>query len=106
MTPYTIDELKSRVSQAACSYNAAVDSDTRIARISLFGSYADGRANQDSDVDLLVSFQSSIVSLFTLAKVLSAMEAVLDVPVDIVQDPLPDDALLAIERKVPLYEGI
>ena len=35
-------------------------------KISLFGSYADGNANEDSDIDLLVEFLSSNVSLFTL----------------------------------------
>ena len=101
---YTIDELKARVSEAAEAYNEDAPSGMRIERISLFGSYAAERANDDSDVDLLVTFRSTIVSLITLAKVLSAMEEALEVSVDLVQDPLPEDSLLVIERKVPLYE--
>lgn len=101
---YTIDELKERVSEAAEAYNEEVPSDIRIERITLFGSYASERANDNSDVDLLVAFRSSIVSLITLAKVLSAMEEALNVSVDLVQDPLPEDSLLVIERKVSLYE--
>lgn len=53
---YTIDEVKSRVSQAVIDYNSTASSSERISRISLFGSYADGSADDDSYVDLLVSF--------------------------------------------------
>lgn len=102
---FTIEELRAKVSEAVRSYNETADPDARIERVSLFGSYADGRANASSDVDLLASFQSAIVSLITLAKVLDAMEAALDAPVDIVQEPIPEGSLLIIERKVPLYEG-
>lgn len=101
---FTIDELKTRVSEAAEAYNNEAPSDKRIERIALFGSYADERANSDSDVDLLVAFRSSVVSLITLAKVLSAMEEALHASVDLVQDPLPEGSLLVIEQKVPLYE--
>lgn len=102
---FTIEEIKSKVSEAVCVYNESACDDARIKQVSLFGSYADGRANASSDIDLLVTFRSSIVSLITLAKVLSAMEDVLEAPVDVVQDPVPEDSLLVIERKVPLYEG-
>ncbi len=46
--------------------------------MALFGSYADGSATEKSDVDLLVTFRSSGVSLFTLAKALMVMERHLD----------------------------
>lgn len=71
----------------------------------LFGSYANGSQNDESDVDLLVSFSSPVVSLFTLARVLEAMESRFDVPVDLVQDPLPADTLLEVDERVPLYEA-
>lgn len=104
MAPYSLDELKSEVTKAAVAYNAGACEEERIARISLFGSYAEGRASRSSDVDLLVSFESAIVSLITLAKVLSKMEEQLGLAVDVVQDPLPDGSLLQVTKVVPLYE--
>lgn len=58
-----------------------------------------------SDVDLLVSFSSPVVSLFTLARALEALEQALSVPVDLVQEPMPDGSLLEIDGRVPLYEA-
>ncbi|OUP11129.1 nucleotidyltransferase domain-containing protein [Collinsella sp. An2] len=102
---YTVEEIRDRVNNAVAVYNASSDSDARISSVSLFGSYAEGRARDDSDVDLLVTFSSSTVSFFTLARALEAMEQGLGVSVDLVQDPLPEGALLVIGKKVPLYEA-
>ena len=104
MPPYKLDELKSRVAEAARAYNKHAEEPDKIRRVSLFGSYAKGTANSASDVDLLVSFTSAVVSLFTLAKVLSSMEEHLETSVDVVQDPVPGDSLLVIEAVIPLYE--
>lgn len=38
-----------------------------VKRITLFGSYADGRNTPQSDIDLLVEFNSENVSLLTIA---------------------------------------
>lgn len=65
-------------------YNSVAPDDARIRSVSLFGGYAKGAEDDDSDVDLLVSFSSSAVSLFTLARVLEAMESRLKVSVDLV----------------------
>lgn len=102
---YSIEEIRQAVGRAIKAYNARATVDAQIRQVSLFGSYADGCADDDSDVDLLVSFSSPIVSFFTLGRALEAMEEHLDVPVDLVQDPLPHDALLDIKKKVPLYEA-
>lgn len=102
---YTIDEIRDAVDAAVRSYNAKATQDAQIQEVALFGSYADGTARDDSDVDLLVSFSSPVVSFFTLARALEAMEQCLDVSVDLVQDPLPEDALLTIRKRVPLYEA-
>ena len=104
MGTLSLDELKSRVSRTADTYNENANADAQITRIELFGSYANGLACEASDVDLLVSFRSAVVSLFTLAKVLSTMEESLGVSVDVVQELLPEGSLLVIERKIPLYE--
>lgn len=104
MTLYSLDDLKTGVSKAVRAYNAKASAGERIVRVSLFGSYAEGRASRESDVDLLVSFESVVVSLFTLAKVLTKMEEQLDVSVDVIQDPVPEGSLLTITKVVPLYE--
>lgn len=102
---YTLDETRDAVSSVVLEYNSAAPDDARICSVSLFGSYAKGAADDDSDVDLLVSFSSSGVSLFTLARVLEAMESRLNVSVDLVQEPLPEDAFLDVGEKVSLYEA-
>ena len=102
---YTLDEIRDAVSSVAVKYNSTAPADARIRSVSLFGSYAEGTANDDSDVDLLVSFSSPTVSLFTLARVLEAMEKRMALSVDLVQEPLPEDALLDVREKVPLYEA-
>ncbi|WP_101723206.1 nucleotidyltransferase family protein [Eggerthella timonensis] len=104
MPPCMLDELKGKVAEAAHAYNENAEEPNKIRRVSLFGSYAKGSARQNSDVDLLVSFTSAVVSLFTLAEVLSSMEEHLETPVDIAQEPVPDDSLLVIEAVIPLYE--
>ena len=102
---YALDEIRDAVSSVAVEYNLAAPADARIRSVSLFGSYAKGAADEDSNVDLLVSFSSSVVSLFTLAWVLEATESRLSVPVDLVQEPLPEDALLDVGERVLLYEA-
>lgn len=102
---YSVEQIRESVISAADRYNQRSDPDNRIRRVSLFGSFADGRATDASDVDLLVSFQSPVVSLFTLARVLSDMEASFSVPVDVVQDPIPEGSFIEIGKVVPLYES-
>lgn len=102
---YTLDEIQNRVQEAIDAYNATASFDAQIARVFLFGSYAEGLQTEKSDIDLLVKFNAPVVSFFSLARVLDAMERHLDAPVDIVQDPLPHDALLDIKKRIPLYEA-
>ena len=72
-------------------------------KVELFGSYADGRNTQQSDVDLLVEFAQPRVSLLTLNSLKFRMEELLDTDVDIVHGPLPKGSMLEIERRIPLY---
>ncbi|WP_165247634.1 nucleotidyltransferase family protein [Adlercreutzia sp. ZJ141] len=104
MPPLTVEQIRKDVSSATLAYNASVPDNEQIESVSLFGSYADGRATHASDVDLLVRFTSAVVSLFTLARVLESMEEKLGVSVDVVQDPVPEGSLLLIHKVVPLYE--
>ena len=105
MAQYKLEQLRKRIPKIISDYNAQASFDERITKASLFGSYASGTETDSSDIDLLISFQSAIVSLFTLAKVLQRLEDDLQTKVDIVQEPLPSDSLLEIEAVIPLYES-
>ena len=72
-------------------------------RVELFGSYASGKNTAQSDVDLLVEFTQPRVSLLTISALKYRMEELLGTEVDIVHGPLPQDLMLEIDRRVPLY---
>ena len=72
-------------------------------RVELFGSYASGKNTAQSDVDLLVEFTQPRVSLLTISALKYRMEELLGTEVDIVHGPLPQDSMLEIDRRVPLY---
>jgi len=80
-----------------------VASEFPIKKAELFGSYAEGRARPDSDVDLLVEFNSSCVSLLTLNSVKYRLEEILDTEVDLIHAPIPENSLLEIGRRVHVY---
>ena len=74
--PYTIDEIKRRVAPVAKKYE--------LAAVYLFGSYARGEATAESDVDLLVDLDGSIVHGIILGSLYNDMESALGVPIDLV----------------------
>ena len=76
-----------------------------IKSVSLFGSYADGNANEDSDVDLLVEFLTPAVSLFMLYELKSDVETELKKNVDLVHFPIPPNSTIKINKVVTLYEN-
>lgn len=76
-----------------------------VKKVELFGSYAENRQTNKSDVDLLVEFTSLAVSLLTLASLRERLEHKLGVPVDLVHAPVPKDSFLEIGKRVTLYEG-
>lgn len=104
MPTYSIDEIKDRAVDAAVRFNQIEHRSNRIAKVSLFGSHAERRADSGSDVDLLVRFNSDTVGLITFADVLVMMEDCFGVPIDVVQDPIPADSFLELKSVVPLYE--
>lgn len=58
-----------------------------VASLALFGSAARGHATEGSDIDLLVAFMPGApVTLLTLARLKTELEAVLGAPVDLVED--------------------
>lgn len=74
-----------------------------IRKAELFGSYAQGCSTPESDVDIIVEFDTPQVSLLTLSGVKCRLEELLQTPVDVVHGPLAADSMLEIDRRVPLY---
>ena len=68
-----------------------------------FGSYAKGTQNDRSDLDLLVSFDVPLVSLFTIAGLAAELEEILQTEVDVLKLPLPKNTHLNINRAVKCY---
>lgn len=73
---YTIDEIKQKVAPIAKKYN--------IEKVWLFGSYARGEANEDSDVDLLLDYTRLTGGLFAYGGVYVDFEECFEKGVDIV----------------------
>ncbi len=73
-----------------------------ISRAALFGSRAEGRARENSDVDLIVEF-SQPVSLLTLASLKEDLQNLWKLPVDIIHGPLSNEDFLEIQKEVILY---
>jgi predicted nucleotidyltransferase len=76
-----------------------------VKRVSVFGSYAKGTQNENSDVDLLVEFNTRAVSLFKIINMKDEIEEKLEVDVDLVHGPLKEDSIIVIEKKVNIYEN-
>jgi predicted nucleotidyltransferase len=74
-----------------------------VSRASYFGSYADGRANAQSDLDVLVEFDTEAVSLLTLIDLKFQLEDALGIPVDVIHAPVPEGSLLEIDNEIPVY---
>ncbi len=72
--------------------------------MSIFGSYAHGTATEDSDLDILVEFLSSNISLFTLYNIKEEIEARIGKKVDLIHSPLEPDSYIKIDKVVDIYE--
>jgi len=75
-----------------------------IKKISLFGSYANGNANEDSDIDLLVEFLTADVSLFMLYDIKEEIENKLNKEVDLIHAPIDKNSLININKVIEIYE--
>ena len=62
--------------------------------VSIFGSYAEGRATASSDLDLLVEFDQPSVSLIQLNALNYDLEDALGLPVDVIHAPLPANSMI------------
>jgi predicted nucleotidyltransferase len=92
----TLDDIKNAIVDILAKYP--------IKKISLFGSYANGSATEDSDVDILVEFLSPNVSLLTIADIKYEIESKLNKEVDLIHAPIDEDSLIKIEKVVDIYE--
>jgi len=91
----TVQQIADGVSVASKEYP--------LRKVELFGSYASGRNTPDSDVDLLVEFVQPRVSLLMISGLKYRMEELLGADVDIIHGPLPEDSMLEVDRRIPLY---
>ena len=92
----TVNNIKESIDDIIAKYP--------IKKISLFGSYADGNSNEDSDIDLLVEFLSSNVSLVMLYNIKEEIENKLHKKVDLIHAPIDEDSLIKINKVVEIYE--
>jgi len=92
----TIDFIKQKIVPLAEKY--------QVAKIDLFGSYANGNMTEKSDVDFLVKFKEDIPSIFAVMGFQEELKKQLDISVDVVTLPLTRPEYLKIERTVNIYE--
>ena len=91
----THEDICKAVRKAATKYN--------IYNAYYFGSYARGTQRSESDLDLLVDFETPSVSLFTIAHLTADLEDDLNVGVNVLRLPLPKDTILKIDKVVKCY---
>ena len=91
----TIEKITKTVENIAPKY--------RIRKVTLFGSRATKNFRENSDVDLIVEFETKTVSLFILAGLMNDLEEKFGVSVDIIHGPLKKDCMLEIEREIEIY---
>jgi len=76
-------------------------------KVLYFGSYADGNATEESDLDVLVEFpKDARISLLDIIHFKHNLEDALSINVDVVEIPLTEKAQksLIIRKIVPVYE--
>lgn len=91
----TIEKIIEAVQNAAKEYP--------IRKVDLFGSYAKETQTERSDVDFIVEFETSAVSLIMLSSLKYKLEEDLNVSVDLIHGPLGADALLMPERIISIF---
>lgn len=91
----TFDMIRQAVHAAAVQYP--------VRRVELFGSYANGTADESSDVDFLVEFSENPTSLLHICGFRETLSELLNCDVDIVKLPRREDDGLTIDRTVCMY---
>ncbi|MDR2854933.1 MAG: nucleotidyltransferase domain-containing protein [Methanomicrobiales archaeon] len=92
----THEEIVKAVAKAATQFS--------LKKVAYFGSYADGSATEESDLDVLVEFYNRPKSLLTVIGLKCWLEDEMSVPVDLIEIPLPEKARIKIGKTVPVYE--
>jgi predicted nucleotidyltransferase len=92
----TIESIKQKIIPLAEKY--------QVAKVDLFGSYANGNMTEKSDIDLLVKFKEEVPSIFFVMGFQEELKKRLDISVDVVTLPLARPEYLKIERTVTVYE--
>jgi len=94
---YTIQEIKKKIIPIAIKY--------QVNKVSLFGSYARGEANNKSDIDMLID-KGQMQGLLEYFGFVSALEDTLGIHVDVVTDTITDKAFLSkiLKDEVVLYD--
>ncbi|MDR1921766.1 MAG: nucleotidyltransferase domain-containing protein [Candidatus Adiutrix sp.] len=90
----TIEAIRDKAKPVAEKYD--------IVRLELFGSYADGTADENSDADFLVQFAAPVPSIFKVMGFREELSRILGLPVDVVTLPLarPDKLRVARTEKI------
>lgn len=91
-----LDQIKDAISEIARSYP--------VKTVSLFGSYAENAATENSDVDILVEFLTPSISLFTLLNLKYEIEEKLRKDVDVIHAPIDENALINPTKVIKIYE--
>jgi uncharacterized protein len=91
----TINQIKDSITEIALKYP--------IKKLSLFGSYADGSAGEDSDLDLLIEFSSPYISLFLLSEIKNEIESKLNREIDLIHAPIEENSLIKVNKVIDLY---
>jgi predicted nucleotidyltransferase len=91
----TLETIRQAVHTAAAQYP--------VKRVELFGSYANGTADEHSDVDFLVEFSENPTSLLHICGFRETLCELLELDVDIVKLPRKENDGLTIDRTVQIY---
>jgi len=92
----TLDFIKQAIMPLAEKYD--------IVKVDLFGSYANGKATEKSDVDFLVLFNVKVPSIFKVMGFKEELETSLKYPVDVITSPVTRQEKLNIDTMVNVYE--
>ena len=94
--PYTINQIQIIVSPIA--------KERGVKSVALFGSYATGKANADSDIDLIIE-KGMVCSLYQISGLRLALEDALHLPVHLITTESNDSSFLGriANEEVLLY---
>ena len=93
---HLIECLKNYMSENKSKYNYK--------KVVLFGSRSNNTYNKDSDIDLLIEFDNSKTTLFSIAKLINSISEQFNLKVDVVPFPYVTNGLkLRIDKEIAIY---